>query len=205
MEAFLILLGILFVIVVGIELLARSLRLPLELTRKATHILTGVTVALSAFYVEHSYLLLLSLMFIVVIAVSRSRGIFRSIHDPERSGAGELWYPTGILLAAILFPEPRVFMYAILILAVSDGLAGVVGKLLGKRQVVYISAPKTYLGTSVFVVTAFGLSLLVVSPTAAIVAALYLALIELLSFKGMDNLILPLAAGVIALAFGAPF
>ena len=156
MTAFLVLLGILFIIVVGIELIARSSRLPLELTRKATHVLTGVTVALSAYYVEHEYLLLLSLLFIVVIAASRSRGIFRSIHDPERSGAGDLWYPIGIFLAAVFFQEPHVFMYAVLILAVSDGLAGLFGKLWGKHRIPYIGAPKTYLGTATFIVTAFG-------------------------------------------------
>lgn len=202
MIAFLILLAILFVIVVGVELLARSFRLPLEVTRKATHILTGMTVALAALYVGHWYIVLLAALFILVIAVSRSRGIFRSIHDPERTGIGELWYPVGILLAALLFEDPKVFMYAVLVLAVSDGLAGLVGKFYGKRRIGFFSTPKTYVGSAVFMVTAFGLSLLVVPPAVAVGAAIYLTLIELLSFRGLDNLILPLAAGAIALAFG---
>lgn len=202
MIAFLALLVLLFMIVVGVEAIARVRALPIELTRKATHILTGVTVALSVFYIEHVYLIVLSVMFLLVIALSRKRSLFRSIHDPERSGVGELWYPMGILLAALFFPEPTIFMYAVLILAVSDGLAGLIGKFFGKRRIPGIQAPKTYLGTSVFIVTAFGLSLLVMSPGVALIAAVSLAALELLSLKGLDNLILPLAAGVIAVVLG---
>lgn len=195
------LLAVLAVIVLGSEVLARTTRLPLELTRKLTHILAGTAVALAAFVMPHVYLVIISVMFIAVIAFSRSRGLFRSIHDAERGGLGELWYPLGILLAALLFSEPPVFAYAVLVLAVSDGLAGLVGKLFGKTKVGFISEPKTYLGSAVFAVSAALLSLTVLPPQYALPAGLYLALIELLGFRGLDNLVLPLAAGVIALVF----
>ena len=198
MTAFLLLLAILFVIVVGVEVLSRAVKLPLELTRKATHILTGVTVAVSAFYVGHIYLQILALLFLAVIATSRRVGIFRSIHDPERSGLGDIWYPVGILLATVFFPDPTIFMYSVLILSVSDGLAGLIGKSFGRRKIGFISAPKTHLGFGTFFVTAFALSLLVMPVGPAIGAALYLAVVELLSFRGIDNLILPLAAGILA-------
>ncbi len=201
MIAFLLLIAILFVIVVGVELLSRAVKLPLELTRKATHILTGVTVAVSAFYVGHIYLQILALLFLAVIATSRRLGIFRSIHDPERSGLGDIWYPVGILLATVFFLDPLVFMYAVLILSVSDGLAGLIGKSFGKRKIGFITAPKTYLGFATFFITAFALSLLVMPVGLAVAAALYLALLELVSFRGIDNLILPIAAGILATVF----
>lgn len=203
MIAFIVLLAVLFIVVVGVEMLARSLKIPLEATRKATHILTGVIVALSAHFVTQPFLIVLAIMFIIVIAVSRKRGIFRSIHDPERSGAGDLWYPIGILLAAVLFTSSTVFTYTVLILAVSDGLAGLIGRFYGKRKIKFIRTSKTYVGSGVFFVTAFGLSLLIMPPLGALIAAAYLALIELVSTRGNDNLFLPVAAGILALVFGA--
>lgn len=201
MIAFLVLLAVLFIIVVGVEAVTRVVRIPLEVSRKTTHILTGIAVAFSAWYVPQPYLVALALMFIAVILISRSRGIFRSIHDSERSGLGDLWYPAGILLAALLFSDPAVFMYAVLVLAVSDGLAGLLGKTFGKRRISFISTPKTYLGSGVFIISTFVLSLMVLPWPLAAGAAVYLALVEALSIRGLDNLILPLAAGAIAMVF----
>jgi dolichol kinase len=202
MLAFVVLLAILFVIVVGVEIIARKSKLPLEVTRKITHILVGVAVALSTGTVARGSLIALAIMFTLVIMISRRRGIFRSIHDPNRAGLGELWYPIGILLAVVLFANPAVETYAIYIVAVSDGLAGLVGKSFGKMKVPYITASKTYAGTATFMVTAFVLSSSLLPLPYAVGAAVYLGLIELLSFKGIDNLLLPLAAGVIAVVFG---
>lgn len=198
MIAFFILLAALFAVVVGNELLSRATHAPLEVSRKVTHILTGVLVAAGAWFVPRPYLIVLGLAFIAVILVSRRRGIFRSIHDPERAGIGELWYPVGILLSALLFGPAATFAYAVLILSVSDGLAGLIGRQFGRRRIAFISAPKTYLGTAAFIVSAFAISYFFLPLPTATGASVLLAAIELLSFAGLDNLILPLAAGVIA-------
>lgn len=203
MLAFIVLLAILFFVVVGVETVARSSRLPIEVTRKFTHISVGVIVAFSTQYVAREYLVALAIMFLIVIVISKRRGVFRSIHDPNRSGVGEYWYPVGILLAVLLFDKPDAEAYAILILAVSDGLAGLIGKMFGKARIPRLSTPKTYLGTTVFVVSALIISLFFVPVPVAFGAALLLGAIELLGFKGLDNLFLPVVAGAIATIFAA--
>lgn len=198
--SFLLLIAVLFVIVVGVEIVARLFKLPLELSRKSTHILTGVAVALSAPFVEWPYRALLAVMFIAVILISRRRGIFRSIHDANRVGLGELWYPIGILAASLLFHQVPAFMYAVLVLAVSDGLAGLLGKYFGRKKFTVFNANKTYVGSLVFAASAAAIGLMIGLPLIiALGGAIVLTIIELVARRGIDNVLLPIAAGLIAL------
>jgi phytol kinase len=97
-------------------------------------------------------------------------------------------------------------MIAVLHLALADGAAAVVGKLLGKKYYYLFGASKTYIGSSAF----FGTSLMIllsflvvtgaVSPinVAMIVAgAAILTLVEGSVGIGLDNLAVPLTAAVI--------
>lgn len=196
MTAFIVLLATLAVIVIGVEVVGRATRLPLELTRKLTHILVGTLVAFAPFYMPIGFVALLAVMFTAVIAVSRRAGIFRSIHDPNRSGVGELWYPVGILAAALFFPEPHAFAFGVLTLALADGLAGLAGKLYGRTRIKGVIEPKTYVGSLTFLVVAFAIAVFFLPLPIAACAALVLTAVELVSFRGLDNVVLPLVAGL---------
>lgn len=76
----------------GIELIARKTSIPIELSRKLAHIIAGVSAAFLPFIMPFSSIVLLSGVFLVVMAASRHLRIFTSIHDVERLSYGELFF-----------------------------------------------------------------------------------------------------------------
>ena len=115
-------------------------------------------------------------------------------------------FPTGLILCAILYwpVNPLIFQGAALILALSDGLAGLIGRRFGRRAYA-ITGPKTIEGSlAFFIITTFILSLFILdNPNinllhflAIIIAALLITLAEGISGKGWDNLPVALLGGL---------
>ena len=106
--------------------------------------------------------------------------------------ASSTWYLVGGLLTYLLFP-PIYAILAILVLAVADPAAAVVGQNLGGRRIGTGSVSGT---TTFFLVATVILWTGTGSPVAAVVA-LAVALLETVPTGIDDNLVIPLSTGIL--------
>lgn len=183
-----------------IELVTRKAKLNKELSRKIAHILAGTSAAFLPLFMSFGQIILLSLLFLPVMAISKRKNVFSSIHEVSRKTYGEVYFPIAIFLTALLFPDKQLFMYGVLIMSLSDGFASVFGQKYGKKKYKLWQGEKSYVGSSVFFITALIIGLTVVQvPIWAIVgSALVLTLVEACLSGGTDNLVLPpLASGLL--------
>lgn len=122
---------------------------------------------------------------------------FTPLASPREAGkvASSTWYVGGVLLALLLFPR-SVALAGVLVLALADPAAGVVGRAVGTRSF----GAGTVQGSVTFALVAF-LCLLPFAPWwAALAAAVAATLVEALPWPVDDNLTIPpTAAGTLVL------
>lgn len=189
-----------------VELLSRRTRLSKETSRKFIHILAGATAAFLPFALTFRQIVYLSLLFIPVMLLSKHRNFLLSIHAVRRHTYGEVYFPLAILVTAFLFPHKSLYIYGLLVMAISDGLASVIGQKFGRRRYRFWASTKSYVGSLTFFLsatiigflitatlgTAPGLSLLI-----GLVLAVLLAVCEATLAHGLDNLVLPPLASLL--------
>ena len=186
---------------VGIEVITIRARLDKELSRKAAHILAGTSAAFLPLVMSFKEIMVLSLLFLPVMLLSKRKNLFSSIHQVSRTTYGEVYFPISIFLTALLFPEAKIYMYGILIMSLSDGLASVIGQKFGAKKYRLWQGEKSYAGSATFLLSAFllGLILLPAVNPAGIASVLLLAailtVVEASLSYGFDNLFLPPIAG----------
>ncbi len=197
--------GVLFVV---IEITSRraGARLTPDDTRKAVHILAGLMAAMLPFVLNFAQISALGLFFIGFMTVSKATHLFPSIHGVKRLTLGEIYYPLAIALVAWLFPNPVVYTYAILVLALADGFAAVVGVRVGQHTYSWLGGNKSYEGSAVCWAISFSITVATLSVAAvpvafviliSIVIACCLTIVESNLSSGLDNLALPLTAAAI--------
>ena len=191
-----------FAILVVSELLWRFKVIQDEIARKFVHIGVGTFVAFWPYFMSWPEITSMSLAFLVVVAISRKRSVFHAVHGVKRQTRGEIFFPLGIGIAALLTPEPLIFTAAILHLSLADGLAALVGKHFGiMHQYKIRSYTKTLAGTATFylvstiIITATVLigGNIITWPLVPLLVWLPLAatVIENLAIAGTDNLFVP--------------
>lgn len=144
----------------------------------------------------------MAILFSAFLTVSHLTKLLHALHTVNRVTWGEVWFPIAVGISAILFlPENiKAFQFGFVVLGVSDTLAEYAGKYL-KSKVLLQYNHKTLAGLLAFIVgtiavsIAFKLNLNI----DLIGAIILLGGIELFSTKGIDNLLVPLAAGGILL------
>lgn len=218
-------LGLMFIFLTGIslllffiELIYRRFEVKGEITRKFAHF-TGTlsTITFPYIFESHFYVLAMALFFFLVLFISRNNTYLRSIHDIDRISAGSYFLPAAIYITYLIADKADsmiLFILPMLILAICDPAAGIMGinmqkynhriKLFGHQL------QKTWMGSLTFFV-----SCLIISIVALYFNQMYLGwkifaisalvafvttLVEMLSWKGSDNLFIPLSAlGVLVL------
>ncbi len=201
------------------EVLHHILKVRSEYTRKFAHsTATLLSLTFPLVFKSYEYVLVMGVVFFVILFIARAKDLLKSIEDVSRKTYGSVLLPiaiSGTFVAASLLNDNKLFIIPILILGVSDSLAGITGVFFGKklRQVIIYgwNLQKTYLGSLVFFLTALVICLYVLhwftgflSPktlTIALSVALGAAIVELLSSKGLDNITVPLTAIMILLMF----
>lgn len=187
---------------IGVEILTKKLKINKELSRKFIHIFSGVTIAFLPLLMSFHQIAILGGLFIPVMVLSKKRNIFSSIHHVKRQTYGEVYFPVAIVLTAILFPQKYLFMYGILIMAISDGFASVIGQKYGKKTYSILGSKKSYIGSSVFLVSSFLIGIVLTitltstsvlfSIIISLVCASILTILEGSLSLGLDNLFLPI-------------
>jgi phytol kinase len=141
-----------------------------------------------------------------LLAVRWSRrlrvGVGRVIHDVERRSIGDLCFPPAVCLVFVLTGGDRFrIAMGLLPLMLADPAAALVGRRWGRHRYRIPGGEKSLEGSAAFFATAFvclaGLLLGADGrlPLAAIgVLALTLTVVEALTARGLDNLLVPLTA-----------
>lgn len=179
-------------LLVLIEYLTRKRNLNKELTRKIAHILSGLFGIAMAFVLNKWIFITFAVIFFVIIAISYGTKFFSSIHNVKRKTFGELLLPLGILVAYIFSNGvPPNFVASVLILALSDPLAGAVGAIT-KRKFIF--------GSTSFFISSLIILLIVFADvpfSLLILIAASITLVEWFSSFGTDNLTIPLVSSLL--------
>lgn len=205
MLAIVITVVVVFLLLSASELLFRNNKMTNEQGRKLVHILVGVYVAFWPTYLSFSQILLIGIAFLVVVSLSYKHTVFTSIHHVDRKTYGEICFALAIISLALIAKSDWVFTTAMLVMALADGLAALVGRNFGKTNTYMVfKQPKSLIGTLTFILTSyvtlvvckhFGnlndnhLRLLAISFVAAG--------LENLAVYGLDDLVVPLAIALI--------
>ncbi len=139
------------------EILQRAFHFRHELTRKFAHIGVGILSCFLFSWLGRGEIIILSVLAAVAVAISKYFHFFDSIHGVERYTHGEVYFPLSIgLLAAFFLPtQPEAALFGILVLSVSDALAGIVGTEFGSRKILFLGHSKTLEGSLAFFISTF--------------------------------------------------
>lgn len=172
-----------------IEWLTRKNNLNKELTRRITHVLSGFFGALMGLILSPTVFITLTLAFFLIISISYFYKFFSSIHGVKRKTYGEIFLPLGILITYLLTPgSPKNFLASILILAISDPLAGLIGDF-SKNNILYRSIT-FFVSTIIILLIIFQSEQVIFLITTAFV----LTIVEKLSSLGTDNITIPVTS-----------
>lgn len=183
-----------------------------ERARKFIHILAGVWIAFWPFYIPFDGIFILGCMAFVFLLYSRYSHVFGAIYAVKRRTYGEIFYAVAIIFSSYYGQEPWIFTISILLLALADGGAAVVGRMWGVDNEYLVfgkkSLRKSVAGTITFIVLAY-VSILVgwvlggsfVLNDNVVIVFLVLPLsatfLENIAPYGLDNLLTPLYATVL--------
>lgn len=200
--AFLILFG-------AIEWSYQRYSLSTELTRKIVHILSGIITLLFPFLLNsHWSVMAICGSFAILLYVTKKLNWLSSIHAIGRKTRGSYYYPLSIYLSFLAFQYTSDYIYfflPILILALCDSTAALIGKRWPFGKYILNKDSKTIVGTLAFFLVAFGISCVLLmffrdysSPAIALLIAGMIAastsFAEGISANGLDNISIPTVA-----------
>lgn len=174
-----------------------------EVSRKTVHLLGGLTaLSFPYLFVSHWTVLALSVGFCAIMLITKRKGILKSVHDVERKSLGGLYYPLAVYLIFLLSStKPVIYFISILVMAVSDTMAALVGGKYGVIKFDVEGSLKSLEGSIAFLFVTFlciHLPLLLltnIGRTESVLIAFIIALLvtgfEAISLSGSDNIIVP--------------
>jgi dolichol kinase len=175
-----------------------------ETTRRLVHVAGAGTTALFPLYLHLSEVVALGVVFTLFLTWTRVRGSLKSVHAVARPTIGAIVFPVGLVLAALtVWSHPPAFSYAALMLALADPAAAVVGRQFGSSRWRIPGGEKSVFGTLAFFLAAlaigvgFALGAGNGSILAVAAAAIVLTGLEATLGYGLDNLFIPVLAGLL--------
>lgn len=206
-----------FLVVFAIaELLFHKLKVRSEYTRKFTHISGAfITLLFPIFLSSHWQVLVLSSLFALVLFVTDKFNLLQSVHSVKRITFGGFLFPVAIYMSYLAFEYTNDFTYfylPVLILALCDPAAALVGQAYPWKPIKIGSETKTLAGFLAFFVLAFIISFVwyfIIYPRLGIIClgadgaplfpflmqilviSLFSSLVEFISKKGIDNVSIP--------------
>jgi phytol kinase len=180
-----------------------------EWTRKLVHVAGGIVCLLFPFLIRSPWVVLaMALALTGIFSLAAHTGALRSLHAVERRSRGVEYYPLAVWLVFLLTADrPWLYLSAILVLAVGDAFAALVGGKYGVLRYEVEDEHKSLEGSLVFLVVAFlaihlpTLLLTDLPRATCVLAALLVAVLvtgfEAISLGGLDNVFVPLAVVIV--------
>lgn len=198
------------------ELIYHVFKVRAEFTRKYVHFSTGIlTLFFPSFIADQWFVLLLCASFLLILIFSLKFHLLPSINGVDRVTRGSILYPLivyGCYLVYEHFDNLVFYFIPILILAICDPIAALIGKGYPWKPYRIFGHSKTMSGsfaffTSSFLITVVLLSFLnkeismmnIVFVSATL--AFFTTIIEAISHKGYDNLTIPASTLLILAVF----
>jgi phytol kinase len=210
--------GIFVALMGGVRLASQRLRLNPELSRKLIHIGMGlVTVLFPWLFVDVWAVCVLCLSFIAVLFLIRKAPPFRQrfghiLGGVQRQSWGEFYFPIAVAIVFTFAHQQRVwYVISLLVLTLGDAAAALVGIQYGRSRYQTDDGWKTIEGSLAFFVVALPATLipalwlgnesLLHASIMAVCVGVLGALVEAISWRGLDNLFLPVATLVMLFRF----
>jgi phytol kinase len=193
------------------ELIFYKFRFNAEWTRKLAHI-SGTLPCLSFPYLfqSHWYVLFIAFIFFIVLFFSYKTGKYKSIHSVNRKTTGSFVLPISVYLLFLNYHwtmNLKLFILPLLIIAISDPLAGLAGNFVKyKNSEIVIHGfnfRKTYIGSTLFFISTLILTIVVLICFGhsgsnilifGIIYSFLITIVELISRRGFDNISVPLVS-----------
>jgi phytol kinase len=186
---------------------------PVEYTRKFLHLTCGLICLPLAWLIKNPQtMVLLGVGFLGILTMTKRYGLLLCMHGVERESHGAALYPVSVLitfLIAYTTGHPEFYFVSLLVLAMSDSAASLVGMSYGRHQFLVEDGRRSLEGSVVFFLTTFTIvhvSLVLLTDLGSVecmLCAVYVAglvtCIELLSLSGADNLLIPIGTMAILL------
>ena len=211
------LLAVLFLLLFAIaEFLYHKLKVKADLTRKIVHFGSGVLTLLFPIMLgNHWLVLILCAGFAIILIVSLKFHFLKSINLIDRISYGSILYPFAVYscyLAYDHFDRELLFFYLpILILAVCDPMAALIGKSFPYGKFNMGKDTKTISGSFSFFITAIVVTLILfhfisskyfrdILPVTLLIAGIS-SVTEAISIKGLDNITIPASVLLVLIIF----
>ena len=190
-----------------ISAILRKRGVKVEVTRKFVHFGGAfVTIFFPFILKSHWTVFALSISFALLMFLTQKSGLLQSVHGVTRKSDGVIYHPIAIYLCFLysqFLGQPWFYVISILILAISDALAALVGKNYGAYEyLVETEIRKTVEGSVTFFLTSFLIVHLILllcagiegpeSVCIALLISIIVTIFEGVSLKGADNLFIPL-------------
>ena len=201
-------------LMLGLRILQRRRELDPEIARKLFHMGGGaLAVSLPWLFQESWPVLLLTGVTIGTFIALRclptlARGLGQVLHAVSRRSHGEFYFPLGVCLVFLLAGSATVpYVVSILVVAVADSFAALIGAAYGRHHFWGVRGGKTVEGSTAFFLASFlciHVPLLLWTDTGGAESlliglnlALILMLAEAVARRGTDNLLLPVLTWVL--------
>ena len=184
-----------------------------ELSRKIVHVSMGcVALTFPYLFTYNLTVQVLGALTIGALLVVRhnrflSTGIGTSLFRVNRQSYGEIYFVVAIVVVHTFFVSPYEYLIAIGVLTFADSIAALVGTSYGRYQLAHVSEDsKSSEGSSTFFVVSYFCALIPLQLMSSVgrgevlvislIIAVLSTLIEMVSEKGNDNLLLPVLSFV---------
>ena len=178
-----------------------------ELSRKIVHIGTGAVVPLAWFFeIPFVVALPVAAVITVVTTINHQWRFIPAVEDVDRNSYGTIAYGIAITTLLLLFWPTRADAVSagVLVMALGDGLAGLIGRNVASPKWVLFGQTKSSVGTMTMAVVS-GLVLIGLARWSGADLSLPATLgmvamatgLEQLSWSGLDNLSVPLSVGLL--------
>jgi phytol kinase len=196
------------IVFVGSEVSYRKFKVSFLSSRKTAHIAGSVVSFFLPYFISNVDAVSIGILFTLAIFISKKNYIFKGIHDKDGLGIGEVVFPLGIAISALIVWPLSIIAYqgSCLVLGFSDGLAGYIGNIYGKKSYRVFGGNKTIEGSAIFFLftIAIFISYYILygsnnSILGLILLSIYAAgvtFVEAILSCGWDNLIIPITAGL---------
>lgn len=183
-----------------------------EASRKYIHILLGNWWLIVMFFFDSViWAAILPLLFVFVNYFSHKYNLIKSMEradGEEKDTLGTVFYAVSLFLLVIftfgVIKNPWVGLLGIFTMAYGDGFAAVLGKKLKSKEFNILGSTKTLYGSlTMFIVTFlihilyFGIAGIEYFIIKAIIVAIFATLLEAVSIKGTDNIVVPILTAVL--------